>query len=223
MMKKYLHLIRNSPLFSSMTDDEILSILDCMGGTVKRYQKDAVVLRSGDIVHNIGIVLTGNVHIVKEDFWGNDNIFTSLGNGQIFAEAYACLGTERLEVNVITTERTDILFVNVNKIMNVCTSACEFHSILIRNLLWSLAEKNLVLTKRIEHTSKRSIREKLLSYLSEQSKKSRSPEFEIPFNRQQLADYLSVDRSAMSNELSKLRNEGLIDFEKNKFKLNELT
>lgn len=206
-----------------LTDDEILSILDCMNGTVKRYQKDAVILRSGDIVHNVGIVLSGNVHIVKEDFWENDNILTCLGNGQIFAEAYACLGTERLEINVIAKERTDVLFINVNKIMNVCTSACEFHSVLIRNLLWSLAEKNLVLTKRIEHTSKRSIREKLLSYLSEQSKKARSPEFEIPFNRQQLADYLSVDRSAISNELSKLRNEGLIDFEKNKFKLNELS
>ena len=215
--------MRNSPLFSGMTDDEILSILDCMNGTVKRYQKDAVILRSGDIVHNVGIVLSGNVHIVKEDFWENDNILTCLGNGQIFAEAYACLGTERLEINVIAKERTDVLFINVNKIMNVCTSACEFHSVLIRNLLWSLAEKNLVLTKRIEHTSKRSIREKLLSYLSEQSKKARSPEFEIPFNRQQLADYLSVDRSAISNELSKLRNEGLIDFEKNKFKLNELS
>ncbi|TQS83485.1 Crp/Fnr family transcriptional regulator [Candidatus Methanomassiliicoccus intestinalis] len=222
-MKKYLHLIRNSPLFSGMTDDEILSILDCMNGTVKRYQKDAVILRSGDIVHNVGIVLNGNVHIVKEDFWENDNILTCLGSGQIFAEAYACLGTERLEINVIAKERTDVLFINVNKIMNVCTSSCEFHSVLIRNLLWSLAEKNLVLTKRIEHTSKRSIREKLLSYLSEQSKKARSPEFEIPFNRQQLADYLSVDRSAMSNELSKLRNEGLIDFEKNKFKLSDLS
>jgi len=143
-MKKYLHLIRNSPLFSGMTDDEILSILDCMNGTVKRYQKDAVILRSGDIVHNVGIVLSGNVHIVKEDFWENDNILTCLGNGQIFAEAYACLGTERLEINVIAKERTDVLFINVNKIMNVCTSACEFHSVLIRNLLWSLAEKNLV-------------------------------------------------------------------------------
>lgn len=222
-MKQYLSILSKTSLFAGLSEEELLSVLDCLQGRVTKYAKDAMILRTGDLVYELGIVLSGKVHIVQKDFWNNANLLTELQAGQLFAEAYACLATTRLGVSVVALERTAVLWINVQRMMTMCNSACEFHTRLIRNLLWDLAEKNLLLTSRIEHTSKRSIREKLLSYLSEQERKAHSPEFIIPFNRQQLADYLSVDRSALSNELSKLRREGIIAFEKNRFKLNDLS
>ncbi|WP_400207805.1 Crp/Fnr family transcriptional regulator [Candidatus Methanomassiliicoccus intestinalis] len=222
-MKQYLSILSKTSLFAGLSEEELLSVLDCLQGRVAKYAKDAMILRTGDLVYELGIVLSGKVHIVQKDFWNNVNLLTELQAGQLFAEAYACLATTRLGVSAVALERTAVLWINVQRMMTMCDSACEFHTRLIRNLLWDLAEKNLLLTSRIEHTSKRSIREKLLSYLSEQARKAHSPEFIIPFNRQQLADYLSVDRSALSNELSKLRKEGIIAFEKNKFKLNDLS
>lgn len=221
-MKQYLPILSKTSLFAGLSEEELLSVLDCLQGRVAKYAKGAMILRTGDLVYELGIVLSGKIHIVQKDFWNNANLLTELQSGQLFAEAYACLATTRLGVSAVALERTAVLWINVQRMMTMCNSACEFHTRLIRNLLWDLAEKNLLLTSKIEHTSKRSIREKLLSYLSEQARKAHSPEFTIPFNRQQLADYLSVDRSALSNELSKLRREGIIAFEKNKFKLNNL-
>ncbi|MBP8639678.1 MAG: Crp/Fnr family transcriptional regulator [Oscillospiraceae bacterium] len=218
-MKKYLSVIQKSPLFSGIAASELEPMLLCLSPVIKEYEKNAFILRFGEDVSSIGVVLSGSAHIIKEDFWGNRNIVTEVSIGQLFAETFACVQGEVLAVDVVAAEPTIVIFLDVRRIMSTCSSACEFHSRLIRNLLSVVAQKNLMLNSKLSHMAQRSTREKLLSYLSAESQKQGSPSFEIPFNRQQLADYLSVDRSAMSNELCKLRDEGTLKFEKRSFKL----
>ena len=220
-MDNYFKIIKKSALFSGIDTDEISAVLNCLSAKESKFTKDEFVFRSGEKISSVGMVLSGQAHIIKEDFWGNRTIIAEVSAGSLFGETYACVGSEPLGVSVVASENLEILFLDIQKMMNVCTSVCEFHTKLIRNLLSVLAEKNLLLTKKMEHISKRTTRDKLLSYLSAQSLKCGKPSFEIPFNRQQLADYLSVDRSAMSNELCKLRDEGILTFQKNSFHLNE--
>lgn len=218
---EYIGILRKTPLFQGISDQEVESVLHCLSARFETYKKENFIYRTGDTITSLGLVLSGSVHIIKEDFWGNKSIIAVLPVGGIFAETYACVAAEPLEVSVVAASDCTIIFLNVKKILSVCSSACEFHTHLIHNLLSALAAKNLMLTKKMEHISKRTTREKLLSYLSNESLKANSSSFEIPFNRQQLADFLSVDRSAMSNELSKLRDEDIIDFSKNHFTLKE--
>ena len=159
----------------------------------------------GETTAAVGLVLSGSVHIIQEDFWGERQILNDCGEGQLFGESYACIQSEPLMVSVIAAEKSEVLFLDINKVMTVCSSACTFHSRLIRNLLSIIAGKNLMLTRKIDHMGRKTIREKVLAYLSFHATKQGSRTFEIPFNRQQLADYLSVDRSALSAELSKMQ------------------
>lgn len=218
-MTKYLETIKKSPLFRGISKEEIAVMLDCLAAKSREYAKNEFVLRFGESADAIGVVLAGSVHIIKEDFWGNRNIIAKIGPGQIFAESYACIPGAALGVSVAAAEPCAVMFMNVRRVLATCGSACEFHSRLVRNLLSVLAEKNLLFNEKLTHMTQRTTRQKLLSYLSAESLRLGSPEFAIPFNRQQLADYLSVDRSAMSNELSKMRDEGLLDFNKNHFRL----
>ncbi|MEG0392566.1 MAG: Crp/Fnr family transcriptional regulator [Anaerovoracaceae bacterium] len=220
-MKKHLKLIENTLLFREIKEEEIEAMLGCLSYTFHSYKKGETILHQGDNLDAIGMVLSGRVHILKEDFWGNRAILTEVSVGEIFGETYACIQGEALGVNVVCAEACEILFLNVNRIMTICSASCQFHTKLISNLLSVMAEKNLMLTKKMEHMAKRTTREKLMSYLSAQSLKGGKTTFKIPFNRQQLADYLSVDRSAMSAELSKLQAEGYIRYEKNQFTLEE--
>lgn len=220
-LNNYFVVLKKSPFFTGIEEAEMNTMIQCLNADIKKYRKDEFIFRQGDYVRSLGMVLKGRVHIVQEDFWGNRNILTQIDPGQIFAETYACLNKKELRVDVIAEEEAEILFLDMQKVIGVCGSACRFHTILIRNLLDVLAGKNLMLTTKIGHVMQRSTREKILSYLSEQSLLAHASEFIIPFNRQELADYLSVDRSALSNELSKLSKEGLIEYKKNKFRLYE--
>lgn len=157
--------------------------------------------------------------IFKEDCWGNRSILSQAVPGQLFGEVYACIPDETAQVNVTAAEDTLVLFLDVQRLLHTCTPPCPFHTRLIQNLLSVIAHRTLELTRKLEHLSKRTIREKLLSYLSEQSRQAASPAFSIPFSRQQLADYLLTDRSAMSHELCKMREEGILTFHKNQFEL----
>lgn len=217
----YSMTLKKSPLFRGVEPEEIRSMLSCLNANEGTYKKGEFIFRNGDRLNTMGLVLSGSVHIIKEDFWGNRTIIGIASAGRLFGETYACVQSEPLEVGVVAAETAEILFLDARRIITVCTSACEFHTRLIQNLLSVLAEKNLMLTKKMEHMARKTTREKLLSYLSEQSLKQGSPVFEIPFNRQQLAEYLAVDRSAMSSELGKLRDEGILTFNKNKFHLLE--
>lgn len=218
-MVKFINIIKNSPLFSDISENEVEVMLPCLSAVTKSYEKGETVFHIGDTVSSVGIVLCGSVNIEKDDFWGKHSILSHTGIGGIFGETYACVKTQPLNVNVIAAQDTEILFLDIQKVMTTCNSACKFHARLIQNMLLVLAQRNLTLKDKLEHMSQRTTREKLMSYLSEQVQKNQSPVFVIPFNRQQLSDYLSVDRSAMSAELCKLRDEGILKFSKNKFEL----
>lgn len=216
----YLFLSK-SVLFRGISPEEVKSMMSCLQTTTKSYPRGAIIHHAGDTICSMGMVLSGSVSIENDDIWGNKSILDRVTPGQIFAENYACVPGERLMVNVVAAEPTEVLFLNTDKMFTVCTNSCGFHNRLVRNMLSISAQKSLNLSRRIMHTSSKSIRGRLLSYLSFQATKHGSLEFEIPFNRQQLADYLSVDRSAMSNELSKMQRDGLLKVERNHFVLRD--
>lgn len=212
--------ISKTVLFKGTSEDEVKSMLQCMKAYTKRFQKGEYIYRMDSLVKEIGLVLSGNVRIERDELWGDRSILSYLSAGQVFAEAYACAFNQPLMVNVISATDSEILFLNIDQIFSSCPTGCQFHGKLVKNLLSVMAQKNLSLSQKINDITPKSIRGRLMSYLTCQYAKKGTPDFEIPFNRQQLADYLCVDRSSMSNELSKMQREGLITFEKNRFSLN---
>lgn len=209
-------------LFKGTSPEEVEKMIDCLSAESRQFSKGERICCAGDTVQSMGLVLSGGVNIESDDLWGNKSILNHIAAGQIFAETYACLAGEPLMVNVVATEPSEILFLNTSRILQTCPSACPYHNKLLRNLLSVLAQKNLNLSQRIFHTSSKSIRGRLISYLSFQATRQGSYRIVIPFNRQQLADYLSVDRSAMSNELSKMQRDGLLCTHKNVFELKKI-
>ena len=205
--------VTSSPLFRDIAPADLASLLDCLDARERAYEKGAWLLRRGEWTDRLGLVLSGTVHILREDFWGSRSIVGLAGPGEIFAESYALAG-EPLEVSVLAASDARVLFLRVETALTGCGQ-------LTRNLTALLAEKNLTLTRKMRHMARRTTREKLLSYLSAQALRSGGPEFDIPMDRQQLADYLAVDRSAMSAALGKLRDEGVLEFRKNHFRLLE--
>lgn len=218
-MKEYFSIIRSSQLFSGISEDELTVMLSCLNAKKENFPKDAFLLRAGDTAESIGFVLSGNVLIIQEDIWGNRNILSKAGPGQTFATAYACAPGSVLQVSVSAETPVAVMFLNVKRVLSMCPSACEHHSRIIRNLLGELAEKNLRFGEKLTHMGQRTTRAKLMSYLSSEAQRLGKYEFGIPFSRQQLADYLAVERSGLSLELGKMRAEGLIDFRRSHFVL----
>lgn len=218
-MKQYIPILKQTKLFSGVGDDEISSMLSCLGATLRVYKRGEFVLRQGERLSEIMVLVEGNLHIQSDDYWGNRSILGEICAGEMFGEAYAAPESGALLNDVAAVTDSAVVCFDVKRILTSCSSACRFHTIVVQNLFFAISEKNRKLVQKLGVLSKRSTREKLISYLSEQSKKQNSASFSIPFNRQQLADFLSVDRSAMSNELCKMRDEGLIRFEKNRFVL----
>ena len=194
-------------------------MLACLDPRTERFAKDAILLRTGGAAESIGLVLSGSVLIVQEDIWGNRSILSKAGPGQTFAAAYACAPGSLLNVSVAAETPVTAMFLNVRRVLTVCPSACEHHSRIIRNLLGELAEKNLRLGEKLTHMAQRTTRAKLMSYLSAEARRLGRCEFDVPFTRQQLADYLAVERSGLSLELGKMKMEGLLDFHKSHFVL----
>lgn len=209
-------------LFRGISPEEIQSMMGCLQGISKKYAKGSIIHHAGETISTMGLILSGSVCVESDDVWGNKSILDKVSAGHIFAENYACLPGEPLMVNIVAAEATEILFMRTDCMFTVCSNTCGFHNQLIRNMLTLSAQKTLNLSRRILHTSSKSIRGRLLSYLSYQATQHGSREFDIPFNRQQLADYLSVDRSAMSNELGKMQREGLIRSNRNHFTILNL-
>lgn len=212
--------ISKTALFRGATPQEVEGMLTCLNAERRCFSKGQMIYRTGDVAASLGLVLSGSVLIENDDVWGNTTVLDSVGPEHIFAEAYACAPGEPLMVNVVAAETTEVLFLNIDRVLQVCSHACAHHNKLIRNLVSISAQKNLNLSRKILHTASKSIRGRLLSYLSYQAVRSGSRSFTIPFNRQQLADYLNVDRSALSNELSKMQKEGLVRVDKNHFDLS---
>lgn len=218
-MKKYIPILKQTKLFDGLREEEISAMLGCLQAKQYSYKKGEYVFRQGEYLNNITVLVEGNLHIQKDDYWGNRSIINTVGVGEMFGEAYAAPDSGTLLNDVVAVEDSTVLFFDVRRILTVCSSACNFHSMVVQNLFFAISEKNRRLVQKLGHMAKRSTREKLISYLSEEAKQQDSGTFTIPFNRQQLADFLSVDRSAMSNELCKMRDDGLLTFEKNRFTL----
>lgn len=218
-MKNLLSFLSKIHLFNGIQEKDMAAMLKCLNARKSDYKKQDIILLEGEPAPYVGIVLSGKIQIIKEDFRGNRNILADIEPGNLFAEAYSCVQVNNLPITVISITESEILWIDYKKIISTCSYACRFHTKLIENMLMILSSKNILLSQKIEHISKRTTREKLLAYLSDQAAKYKSNEFDIPFNRQELADYLCVDRSAMSNELCKLQNDGILKFNLNHFLL----
>ena len=219
-MKDFLSVIRSSQLFSGITETELTAILSCLDAQKISFPKETYLMHTGDTAESIGLVLSGSILIIQEDIWGNRQILSKAGPGQIFAAAFACAPGAVLNVSVVAQTPVTVMFLNVKRILTMCTAVCSYHSRVIRNLLGELARHNLLLGEKVSHMGQRTTRAKLMSYLSNQAQKCGAYEFDIPFSRQQLADYLAVERSGLSVELCKMRDEGLLEFHKSHFVLN---
>lgn len=218
-MKKYIPILKNTQLFSGASDEDIEAMLGCLQAKLCTYEKGEYVLREGERVERLMMLVKGELYIQRDDYWGNRSIISMVGVGEMFGEAYAAPESGPLMNDVLAVEDSAVIFLDIGKLLTVCPNGCKFHAMAVKNLFFAISEKNRKLVRKLGYMSRRTTREKLIAYLSEEAKRQNSGSFSIPFNRQQLADFLSVDRSAMSNELCKLRDEGLIEFEKNRFRL----
>lgn len=218
-MTEYISILKKTQLFAGIGDDEIAAMLGCLGAKPCTYQKGEYIFRQGEHLNHITVLVSGKLHIQQDDYWGNRSIINIIDVGEMFGEAYVSPGSGAVLNDVVAVEDSVVIAFDAQKILTVCSSACRFHAMMVQNLFFAISDKNRKLVQKLGHISKRSTREKLISYLSEEAKKQNSGSITIPFNRQQLADFLSVDRSAMSNELCKMRDDGLLIFEKNKFTL----
>ncbi len=217
-MKKYLEILKKCPLFHDIEDENLLKMLNCLGAKIVFFDKKYTVFREGDKIKHIGIVLSGSVQVVQLDFYGNRSILNSVEPSHVFGEAFACAEADFLPVSIIANEPSYIMLIDCSHILHTCANNCGFHQKLIFNLMKDLARKTVQFHQKMEICAKRTTRDKLLAYLDIQAKKQGN-EFYIPYDRQELADYLEVDRSGLSLEISKLRNEGIIESRKNFFRL----
>jgi len=211
--------LKNVPLFSGIDEDEIKTLFPCIGVHIKYFRRNEAIISAGDDIKHIGIILDGKVQVLKDDINGNRNILANLGKTELFAEVFSYAGIKKSPVTVSTDTGAVIMFIDFRKIIKSCTSSCIFHSRLIENMLGIIAKKNLSLNEKIECIGQRTIRQKIEAFLTLQMEKAGSSSFEIPFSRAQMAEYLCVDRSAMSAVLSKMRDEGVIRFNRNRFEI----
>lgn len=214
-----LKTLGHCPLFKGLTPDEISETLTALSARYQNYKKNDYIFHTEGRAGMIGIVLSGKVHVIREDYWGNRSLLAPIGIGDMFGEAFACAGVTHLPVSVIAAEAAAICFIDHQKFFSVTALSSPAQTQLIRNMLQILAGKNITLTQKIEHISKRSLREKMLSYLSSLAIETGSNELHLPFNRQELANYLSVDRSALSRELSHMQKDGIIYYKGSAIKL----
>ena len=218
-MGEYLPILLQCPLFAGIGAEELSGMLGCLAGRIIPMKKGQCLLREGDSAASIGIVLEGTVQLLREDYYGNRSIVGHIGPTQLFGETYAYAGAKSLPVSVVADADGKVLMISSQRISSCCTSACAHHNRMIANMLHLVASKNLMLHQKIFITSKRSTREKLMAFLLSQAKQAGSRSFTIPFDRLALADYLEVDRSGLSAEIGKLRKEGVLESDKNRFTL----
>ncbi len=218
-MKKYLDVLRKCVLFDQIEDEHLITMLGCLGAKIETFDKKYTILAEGRPAKHIGILLSGSAQVVQMDYYGNRSIVSGIEPVEMFGEAFACAQVHAVPIAIIANEPCEVMLIDAGHILHTCRNNCGFHQQLIFNLMKSLAIKNIMFHQKVEITSKRSTREKLMAYLMWQAKKAGSNRFEIPFDRQELADYLEVDRSGLSAEISKLRAEGVLESHKKQFTL----
>ena len=218
-MKKYLSVLKKCILFSEIKEENLLFMMNCLGAKVRRFEKKEAVFSAGEPAEQIGIVLSGSVQIDQTDYYGNRSVLSNVYAGEVFAEAFACASVEYLPISVVANEACEIMTVKCSNVLHMCNKSCAFHQKLIFNLMTELAKKTVTFHERIATTSKRTTRDKLMTYLTFCAQKNGTDSFTIPFDRQELADYLEVDRSGLSSEIGKLRKEGKLESNRKYFKL----
>ncbi len=218
-MKNFL--LRNTILFSNFSEEEMEDLLSSLHASTKGYKKNEYILHAGEHITYFGIVLSGRIVIENTDFLGHQIILGENRKGAIFGEIYAYLEKIPLMVDVRATEDTEVLFLDLKPVNDQTFEKKSWYIKLLRNLLTVSAKKNIAFSNRSIHTSSKRVRDRIASYLSTQAILHGNNQFSIPFSRQEMADYLNLDRSALSNELGKMEKEKLISFQKNQFTLNE--
>lgn len=217
-MIEELEKVKDSLLIKGIKIEELSSMLGCLRGIIKKYEKGETVLSEGTQIKKFGLLIDGKLQVVQYDYLGNKSVISVIEPKQIFGEAFAYVN-KKSSMDVEAVENSKVLFLDSDKLSTPCEHCCTFHKQLVQNLLFIISNKNVNLTQKIECMSKRTTKEKILTFLSLESIKTHSKEFTISLDRQALANYLGVERSAMSAELSKLRKEGIIEYKKNRFKL----
>ena len=218
-MEQLFDVLSRCPLFEGLDRADMAGVLGCLGGKTVEVGRGEPVFLEGDPARFVGVVLSGQVQIVRDDYYGNRSVLTVVSPGGLFAEAFACAGLETLPVSAIASRPGAVLLLDCSRVLKGCANACPFHSRLVFNLLQITARKNLALTQKIRYMSKKTTRDKLMEFLLDQAKQQGSVEFVIPYDRQALADYLGVERSAMSAEIGKLKKAGLIDSSGSRFRV----
>ena len=219
-MENSFSVLSQCPLFSGISHDDLKAMLGCLGGKFVSVSKGAPVFLEGEPAQLVGLVISGAVQVVQDDYYGNRSVLSILSPGESFGEVFSCAGLETMPVSVIALRDSLVLLLDCRRVLTMCSGSYHFHSLLIQNLLQGIARKNLEFTQKIRYMSRKTTRDKLLSYLLDQAKRQGSSEFVIPCDRQTLADYLGVERSAMSTEIGKLKKDGLLDTKGSWFSLH---
>lgn len=217
--KYFLPALKACQLFKKISDESGDSLLACLEPSIRNHLKGEYLKRIGEPMVSTGVLLEGVIRLEKEDCWGNRSIIATISAGDLFGESFACAGDRPLPFNILAATDCQVMYLNTMRLLTTCGNACSFHNTLIRNLISILATKNTFLLTKISHVTQRKTRDKILDFLSDQSRLAGNSSFTIPFNRQEMADYLSVDRSALSSQLAELKNEGILRFTRNKFTL----
>lgn len=208
-----------SPLFAGIAPEEREPMLHCIGWQIRSYRKGEVIVFEAEQVRHVGIVLSGAVDMVKEDLWGEKTLLLRMGQDELFGETFACGSDAAASVTFVVAEEAGILFLPFHKVMHTCSRVCGFHYRLIENMVRVIADKNRELLRKVEVISRKSLREKILAYLSMEAEQQGSRYVELPLGRQALAEYLCADRTALARELSRMKEDGLIDYHRNMFRI----
>ncbi|MBE6847565.1 MAG: Crp/Fnr family transcriptional regulator [Ruminococcus sp.] len=218
-MQEYFEKLRQCMLFEGVADNNLQAMLRCLGARVQHCKKGEIIMAEGEKATHIGVLLSGSVQLVRMDYYGNRSIVANIRPPQLFGESFVCAEVQAMPVSTIATEDCTILQIEGRRVLSPCCNVCDFHNRTVFNLMKIVATKNLLYHQKIEVTSKRTTREKLMTYLLLQEKEHGSSSFTIPFDRQELADFLEVERSGLSTEIGKLKKEGIIACERSRFRL----
>ena len=219
LYKEYLSELKTMKLFYGIQESEMTAMLGCIGAYLKEYKKNQYIITLEENVEAVGILLSGKVDMIKEDLWGNKTLLVSMQKGDLFGERSSCGIVKHATGSFVADTASMILFLPFSRILRTCNMSCKFHHRLIENMVTVIAEKNIVLMDKVDILSKKTLREKIATYLLQEASKQQSLYFDIPLGRVQLAEYLCVDRSALTRELNTMKAEGYIDFDKNTFRV----
>ena len=218
-MKMELRKLAFLPLFAGIREDDLSAMLICLGSFQRNYKKDEIIFLESNEVRSVGVILSGKVHMIKEDAEGYQTLLVTMKENELFGESFSCGSFQSAQVSFRAAVDCSVLFLPFYKVIHSCKMSCRFHHRLIENMVQLIGDKNVQLMQKIEVISRKTLREKILAYLRNQAPEDSSRRFTIPLGRLELADYLCADRSALTRELARMKTDGLIWYEKNQFQL----